>query len=252
MIINYNHSTIKKFAEMVFSHNMKDYSHFFNFKNFEEQNITDDINSAFLMKLNTSNLDGIPSFENFWTWTLENYGSDLAKIMCDYNYSNKEEANRNLSSMMSNSKNENWTHIKARVYRKWCSIITESQCTYAILRGIKKLDKNWKVISSPALDTMGIDLAVLSPNQAVPIQLNKNTNSSANFSRKALYTNASKVFKESLKNFEQLETELLIVKYGACDKITNALPYDYLNLSDNGFIYFDGEKIVNSLEKFIK
>lgn len=261
MIITYNHSTIKNFAEMAWAHNFAAYSHLFNFKGFEEPNLTDDIKEAFLMKLNTSNPDGIPSFETFWSWVENNYGVDLAKIMCDYNYSTKDEANRTLSTMMRNSKHESWVHIQARVYRKWCSIITEAQCTYAILRGIDKLNLNWKVISSPEMDGMGIDLAVVTPHQAVPIQIKKNTaskfskdkdNSAENFSRKTLYSNAARVFKEQLKNFNQPQKDILIVKYGLSDNKTNQLPYDYLKTAPNNFVYFDGEKIVTSLEKHIQ
>lgn len=260
MIITYNYSTVKNFAEMAFAHNFTTYSHLFNFKGFEEPNLTDDIKEAFLMKLNTSNPDGVPSFETFWTWAEQNYGVDLAKIMCDYNHPTRQEGNCILSAMMRNPKHDDWTHIKARVYRKWCSIITEAQCTYAILRGIDKLNKDWKVISSPALDGMGIDLAVVTTNQAVPIQIKKNTNSkyakdkdnsAENFSRKALYSNASRVLKESLKNFDQPQTDILIVKYGLRDKFTKKLPYDYLKTAKNNFVFFDGEKIVQSLEKFI-
>jgi hypothetical protein len=261
MIITYNYSTIKNFADMAFAHNLAAYSHLFNFKGFEGPNLTDDIKDAFLMKLNTSNPDGIPSFETFWAWVENNYGVDLAKIMCDYNYSTKDEANRVLSNMMHNPQNENWMHIKARVYRKWFSIMTEAQCTYAILRGIDKLNLNWKVISSPEMDGMGIDLAVVTSSQAVPIQIKKNTNSkyakdkdnsAENFSRKPLFSQAARVLKEHLKHFNQPQADILIVKYGLRDRATNQLPYDYLKAAKNNFIYFDGEKIVQSLEKVIQ
>lgn len=241
---------------MIFSHDFSRYTYLFKFRNFQDCNLSDDIKDAFLSKLNVSNPQGVPSFENFWTWVQSNYGDDLAKQFSEEMFQDIKQAHRHLFMMIDNYQHSDWNHIKSYAYSKWCSVVTQAQCTYAVLRGIDKLEKKWSVLSSAKLDSSGIDLAILTQDKAIPIKIKKNTNCAfvkdnqlENGNRVKLFPTTQNIFAKSLSRFSQEPQDMMILKYGFANPETKKLPYDYLVQGKNNFVYFDGERTVNHLEK---
>lgn len=257
MKISYNYSTIKKFADMLFSHNFDSYEKIFQFDKFLEPQINSSIEDAFLSKLNVSNPQGIVCFEDFWLWVQTNYGEELSQQFCEYNFSEKIQAHKNIFVMIENHKHVDWNHIKARAYKIWYSVLTQAQCSYAVLRGIDKAQKNWAIISSPELTSCGIDLAILTDTQAIPININKHLYAKdkkehiANLSRIKLGNQTLNVFKKNTSRYVQQPADLLVLNYEAKKIMGDNISYDYLQSSSNNFVFFDGQKTLACVEKAI-
>ena len=256
MKIAYNYSTIKKFSDMLFAHNFDSYEKIFQFNKFLEPELNDSILEAFLTKLSISNSQGIVCFEDFWLWVQRNYGEELSQQFCEYNFSEKSEAHKHLFLMIENHNYADWNHIKARAYKIWHSVLTQAQCSYAVLRGIDKAQKNWSIISSPELTCCGIDLAILTDTQAIPININKHLYAKdkkeniANLSRFKLGNKTSNIFKKNTSRYVQNPADLLILNYEAKIMGEN-ISYDYLQFSRNNFVFFDGEKTLACIETAI-
>ena len=257
MKIAYNYSTIKKFANMLFAHDFDAHEKIFQFNKFLEPALNESIEDAFLTKLSISNPQGIACFEDFWIWVQKNYGEELSQQFCEYNFSDKSQAHKHIFVMIENHKHIDWNHIKARAYKVWYSVLTQAQCSYAVLRGIDKAQKNWSVISSPELSSYGIDLAILTDTQAVPININKHIYANdkkehiENLSRFKLGSRTLSVFKKNTARYVQKPADLLILNYEAKKIMGENISYDYLQASRNNFIFFDGEKTLACVEKAI-
>jgi hypothetical protein len=153
-------------------------------------------------------------------------------------------------------------HIKARVYKKWCSIVTEMQCVYAVVKGVKEANLQWDIIVSPELDSIGIDFVIVKniDNKMVsyPIQIKKDSynvyaqnkyNSLENFDKvgikkKALNELTKELDKQKIKSEIK---DITILKYGVTRN--EELPYNYLKRFKNGFVYYDSKMLVDELEK---
>lgn len=264
MKITYNQEKIKNFSRVVFSQNFDQYYGMTNtYRAFEDQNLSQGIKSSVLKKLSVTNHLNVPSFEEFWDWMRKKHGTDLSFMLAKFLFPKDEKnANRFKNIMRNDRNNELWMHIKARVYKKWCSIVTEMQCVYAVIKGITEANMNWDILVSPELDSIGIDFIVVKKqeqeNIAYPIQIKKDSfsvyaqskyNALENFDtvtikKKALLELTKELEKQKIKAHVK---DITILKYGVTR--TEELPYEYLKKYKNGFVYYDSKLLVEALDK---
>lgn len=276
MLIPYNKKREEDFELMLRSHQFSNYlglTH--NFKGFEVPNLSKTAKVEFLKKLNISSVDNLPAFEDFWKWVLNNHGVELSYQMATFLYPEGgqfkecEELEDSLNNerktihkaMLKDSCHPLWMHIRARMYKKWSSIMTEAQCSYALLAGIESNNLNWKLFSSPLIDVLGVDMVIVTEKEAIPIQVKKDStsmfsshkdNRCANFHRYSLNPvvkeEINRVFKE--ENMIKHIAQGMILKYDV--KKNNTQTYKYLKKWDNGFVYFDGHLLVKELKEYLK
>ncbi len=262
MKINYEKTKIDNFYKMLKSHPFDEYKGLTNkYKGFEIPNLTEDLKIQMLKKLNPANRLETPDFNSFWDWYRKNMGMKTAALFSKYLYPSMGKEYNGLINCMRNNKNhEFWEHIRARIYKKWCSIITETQCVYAILTHLEKSGKNWEISSSAELDGIGIDFVILT-SVAIPVQIKKisfsriaqkKKNNDENFSKFTLSNRAQNVLNQELVKLgkDYKIDNGVLVKYGL--KTNNEFPYSYLQEYENGFVYFDGEELVSQLEEIIR
>lgn len=275
MLIAYNKSRDDYFSNMLKDHNFSNYlglTH--NYKGFEVPNLSKKAKISFLQKLNISNKDNLPSFENFWKWVITTHHEELAFQMASFlypevvRYSDKQIEDDKIAQerksihrqMVRDTNHPLWLHIKARMYKKWSSIMTEAQCTYALLTGIQVLNKDWKVLSSPLLDLVGIDVVLVTEKEVIPIQVKKDSTSmftahkKNNFNNYHRYNLPEYAQEEMLKEVKSLNLNIpigrgLILKYDVQKTLEQS--YKYLKKWNNGFVYFDATSLIRELEKNI-
>lgn len=266
MKLQYQKEKIANFSKVVFNQDFQQYYGMTNtYKNFEEQNLTNEIKSSLLKKLSVTNHLNVPSFEKFWEWMRKKHGTELSIILARFIYPKDDKSFTKLKNSMRNSHNhELWMHIKARVYKKWCSIVTEMQCVYAVVKGIHDAKMNWEVLVSPELDAIGVDFAIIVPfkngNKVYPIQIKKDSfnpyaqkkyNSLDNFEKVSVKKKQEvELNKELLKQKITAKIEYMtILKYGVTRN--DDLPYSYLKRYSNGFVYYDSRTLINELENHL-
>lgn len=264
MKLQYQKEKIANFSKVVFSQNFQQYYGMTNtFKSFEEQNLTNEIKISLLKKLSVTNHLTVPSFEKFWEWIRKKHGTELSIMLAKFIYPNDDANCTGMKNCMRGNRNHSlWMHIKARVYKKWCSIVTEMQCVYAVVKGIHDKGMNWEVLVSPELDAIGVDFAIIVPfengNKVFPIQIKKD---SFNPYAQNKYNALDNFDKVPVKKKQEIELnkeltkqkingeiqEMTILKYGVTSK--GDLPYSYLKRYTNGFIYYDSKILISELEK---
>jgi hypothetical protein len=181
MFIYFNSEKIEDFTNVIFAQDFSQYRGMTSkYRAFEDPNLPDDIKMSVLKKLSVTNHLELPNFENFWVWIKRKHGTALSIMLAKFIAPNDGKMAAYLKNAMSHKTDHDlWLHIKARVYKKWCSIVTEMQCVYAVVEGVKKLNLNWEVIASPELDAIGIDFAIVinTENKKVfyPIQIKKDS-----------------------------------------------------------------------------
>lgn len=262
MKVVYNQEKIDKFSEVVFSQNFTQYYGMTNtYKNFEDQNLTPLIKASVLKKLSVTNHLNVPSFEDFFDWIRKKHGTELSIILSRFIFPKDDKLFNYLKNSMRNDRNhELWMHVKARIYKKWCSIVTEMQCVYAIVQGVDNLDLDWDIIVSPELDSIGIDFVVVKyqdgENIAYPIQIKKDSfsvyaqkkyNALENFDKVTIKKKALAQLTQEL-NKQKITAniqDITILKYGVTSSAD--LPYEYLKRAPNGFVYYDADLLVKAL-----
>lgn len=276
MLIQYNKHREEVFVNMLKSHQFANYfglTH--SFKGFEVPNLSKLAKIDFLKKLNISSPDNLPSFEDFWKWVLSNHATELSYQLAVFLYpedglfkecedlrdSLNNERKITHRAMLKDYKHPLWMHIRARMYKKWSSIMTEAQCSYALLNGINEHNLNWKLFSSPLIDVFGVDMVIVTEKEAIPIQVKKDStsifsihkeNKCANFHRYNLNQFVKNEIIEVFKK-EGVTKKLapgMILKYDV-NKNQNQ-SYPYLKKWDNGFVYFDGPLLVKELREYLK
>lgn len=260
MQIQYNKDKIKEFSTMLLAHPFQEFRGFTStYRGFEIPNLNEEVKMKVLQKLSPSNYLQIPCFNDFWTWFKKNHGMTLVTQMCEFLYPCEDpECQKTINRVRNNKNHAFWSHIKARVYKKWCSIVTEAQCIYATIQGIEKAKNDWKVFASAELDAIGIDFVIVNNKEVIPVQVKKNSfsaysknkkNTDENLTRYTITKKAAKILeKEMAKNkVTQPVGDALLLKYGLMEG--GKLPYDYLDQFDNGFIYFNGSKLLKTLDK---
>lgn len=262
MHIQYNKEKFESFNQVVCNQDFIQYRGMTSmYSAFEAPNLPPEIKLSLLKKLSVTNHLALPSFEKFWTWMKEKHGTELSLMLAKFIAPGDEKLSLHLKNAMRNNKNHDlWMHIKARVYKKWCSIVTEMQCVYAVVEGVKDKNLNWKVITSPELDAIGIDFAiVVNENEekvAYPFQIKKDSynvyaqqkhNSKENFEVVAMKKKPTQEMEAELKDLKIKATimPLTILKYGLAKN--NKLPYDYLDIQENGFVYYHPERLVTEI-----
>lgn len=275
MLIPYNKNREDEFVAMLKNHPFTNYlglTH--NFKGFEVPNLSKTAKIDFLKRLNISCPENLPSFEDFWLWVVNNHGTELSYQMSSFLYPEDgqfkecEELKGKLNNerkavhraMLKDPKHPLWMHIRARMYKKWSSIMTEAQCGYSLLSGIQSNHLKWQLFSSPLIDVFGIDMVVVTNNEAIPIQIKKDStsmfsshkeNKCANFYRynlnPAVKDEISSVFAK--EGVSKKIAQGMILKYDV--KKNQNQTYKYLKKWDNGFVYFDGHILVEELKKYL-
>jgi hypothetical protein len=259
MQIKNNTEKVKEFSKMLLAHPFQDYRGFTSmYRGFEVPNLDEEVKMSLLHKLSASNHLQIPCFNDFWIWFRKNHGMKMAQKMCEHLFpeDTDPEYQKTLNKMRNRQTHPFWSHIKARIYKKWCSIATEAQCVYSAVSGIEKLNLNWKVFASAELDAVGIDFVVVNDLEVVPIQIKKNSysnyaknkkNTDENLARFSITQKAKKILKKEMdKNKINMEIgDGLLLKYGLCEG--GKLPYEYLAQYHNGFVYFKDETLIETL-----
>ena len=264
MKIEYDKDKINNFYNVIKEH---DFTSFLGltrqYQLFEVPNLTKEMTLILLEKLNPSNNDKILGFNDFWNWYIDNLGKETVALLAEYMYPSKSKNYENIvDSMLSDRENELWEHIRARVYKKWCSIMTETQCVYGMLEYIQNNNKNWKIVSSPKLDSAGVDFIVVA-NSAIPIQIKMLSHSKIAMSKKNNEPNLSleEIRKSKMSIVQQQLQEVgynglnveksILVKYGLKDR-SGGFPFDYLKQHENGFVYFDTNILMKHLSSHIE
>ena len=86
------------------------------------------------------------SFTDFWVWFRKNCAMNFAKQFSKHLYPTDDAyAQRNYNQMRASKSHPFWNHIKARIYKMWCSIITEKQCIQSLYQYIQESKKDWKI-----------------------------------------------------------------------------------------------------------
>lgn len=265
MKIQYDKNKINNFHEIIKQHDFTSFLGLTNkYKLFEDPNLSEDMVLVLLEQLSPSNDGKVLSFNDFWSWYKKSLGKATVELLAKHMYPSKSRKYELVvSSMMKNHDDELWDHIRARVYKKWCSIMTETQCVYAMLEYIQENNKNWEIISSPKLDSKGVDFIIVAQS-ATPIQIKmlshskiamSKKNNEPNLSLEELRKGSMAIVKQELKEVgydEKLQIEKsILVKYGLKDR-KGEFPYDYLKQHDNGFVYFDTNILMNHLSKHIE
>ena len=262
MIIELNSSKIKALENVIKTHDFKTFLGFTSkFRGFEIPNLDNEVKMSVLRRLSTENWRDVPCFTSFWAWFRKKHGMQLATQICKHMFPENEKTCQSMINCMRNSTSHDWwNHIKARVYKKWCSILTEMQAVYAVVSGSKKLGLDWRVIASAPLDAMGVDFIIITKDSAIPVQIKKDSfhqqishkqNNKENLSRFDITKKAMKLINEEIiKNkFQITVSESLLLKYALPNKDTPA--YDYLGHFPNNFVYFDHKKLVEKLHEVL-
>lgn len=267
MRIEYNQEKFESFNQVVFNQDFIQYRGMTSmYSAFEAPNLPPEIKLSLLKKLSVTNHLALPNFEKFWVWIKEKHGTELSTMLAKFIAPGDQKLSTHLkNAMRSNKSHDLWMHIKARVYKKWCSIVTEMQCVYAIVEGVKDKGLNWTVLTSPQLDSIGIDFAILvvENNEKVvyPFQIKKDSynvyaqqkhNAKENFEIVAMKKKPTQEMEVELKNVKMKATimPLTILKYGLAKN--NKLPYEYLDIRDNGFVYYHPERLVNEIQSHLQ
>lgn len=265
MKIQYSKEKINNFHEIIKDH---DFTSFLGltkqYQLFEVPNLTKDMTLVLLEKLNPSNQGEILSFDDFWKWYKKNLGQETVEILAEHMYPSKSKNYEAIvKNMLSDHTDELWEHLRARVYKKWCSIMTETQCVYGMLEYIQANNKNWEIVSSPKLDSAGVDFIIVAKT-ATPVQIKMLSHSKIAMSKKNNEPNLSleevkkgrmSIVQQELKGVGYDESlvvgKSVLVKYGLKDRQGN-FPFDYLKQHDNGFVYFDADILMKHLAKHIE
>jgi hypothetical protein len=258
MQIQFNPTKASELSEMLLIHSFDVYRGFTSkYRGFEVPNLTEEVKMKILHKLSPSNYLKIPPFEQFWNWFKKHHGMTLVAQMCEFLFpEDEDECQKMINRVRSNKDHSFWKHIKARVYKKWCSIVTEAQCVYAAVQGVESTKKDWKVFASAELDGIGIDFVIVNDEEVVPIQVKKDSfsaysknkkNTDENLTRYNLTKKAAKILEKEMAKNKVVKPmgRGLLLKYGLMNG--GSLPYEYLAQYNNGFVYFKGEKLVNTL-----
>lgn len=262
MFINYNEEKIASFNEVVFNQNFMQYKGMTTkYRGFEQPNLPNDIVISVLKKLSPHNHLKLPNFEEFWSWIKNKHGTQLSIMLANFiSPEDHDDAAYLKNKMRNKSDHQYWNHIKARIYKQWCSIVTEMQCAYAIVEGAKINGYQWQVISSAQLDCAGVDFMLVVNNvdeiKIYPFQIKKDSrsvyvqtkhNAKENFEQVEIKKKQKKSIEDQLKQLKLVGVlqPLTILKY-ALPK-NNKLTYDYLAMSDNGFVYYDNNKLVQAI-----
>lgn len=262
MLIDFNEAKLAMFENVVFNQDFIQYRGMTTkYSAFEEPNLPHDIKMSILKKLSVTNHLNLPNFESFWLWTKKKHGTDLSIMLSKFISPEDEKFSTYLKNAMSRDSNHKlWLHIKARVYKKWCSIATEMQCVYAVVKGIKQKNIDWKIVASPELDAIGVDFAIIMKKQDLlmiyPIQIKKDSynvyaknklNNKENFEAVEIKKKALLVIKQELEKLKINAhiNDLTILKYGLSKN--GKMPYSYLKTSENGFVYYDNDILIEQL-----
>lgn len=262
MQILFQNEKIQEFHNMLLSHPFQEYRGFTSmYRGFEVPNLDDKVKMSVLYKLSASNYLQIPSFNEFWIWFRKNHGMKMANQICEFLFpDNDPECQKTINKMRNKKTHPFWSHIKARVYKKWCSIVTEAQCVYSTVVGIEKNNLGWKVFASAELDAVGIDFVIATEKVVIPIQIKKNSfslyaknkkNTDENLSRFEMTKKATKILIKEMEKYkihQPIENGLLL-KYGLTDE--GKLPFQYLSQYENGFVYFKSEKLMTTLQELM-
>ena len=264
MIIELNADKISALENIIKTH---DFSIFLGFtsshRGFEVPNLDQDVKLSVLTRLSTENWRDVPCFTSFWKWFKTKHGTQLAKQISQHMFPKDERSRVYMVNCMRNNQSHDWwDHIKARVYKKWCSILTEMQAVYAVVNGSKDLELDWKVLASAQLDAMGVDFVIIAGDKAVPVQVKKDSfhqqishkqNNKENFSRFEVNKKSTKLIQEELDK-EKLNkvtiTQAILLKYALPKSGKPA--YDYLGHFQNGFVYFNHINLVVELNSLIQ
>jgi hypothetical protein len=265
MKIQYDKDKINNFHEVIKQHDFTSFLGLTNkYKLFEDPNLSPEMVLVLLEQLNPSNSGKILTFNDFWKWYKDNLGKKTVELLAQHMYPSKSKKYELvISTMMKNQDDELWEHLRARVYKKWCSIMTETQCVYSMLEYIEENNKKWEIVSSPKLDSKGVDFIIVAKT-AVPIQVKMLTrsriaagkkNNLPNLSLEELKKGKLELVSKELKNIgysEELEIgKSILVQYGLKDR-DGTFPFDYLKQHDNGFIYFDANILMKQLSEHIE
>ena len=263
MIIELNAKKIAALENIIKTHDFSTYLGFTSMhRGFEVPNLDNEIKLSVLTKLSTENWREVPSFISFWKWFKTKHGTHMAKQISRHMFPKDEKFRTYMVNCMKNKISHDWwDHIKARVYKKWCSILTEMQAVYAVVYGSEKLSLNWHVLASAQLDAMGVDFVIIANGKAIPIQVKKDSfhqqihhkqNNKENFSRFDMTKKALKLIQAELDKVKMGSVEIdkgLLLKYGLPK--SGKMAYDYLGHFPNGFVYFDRIRLVQELELVI-
>lgn len=262
----YSEENVKALKDVFENHSFEDYRQLTTtYKAAEAINLS---NTTKLSMLKHLSIGKVPtSFNKFWIWFKEKHGMEMAKQFCQFLFPVCEKTRQYMVNCMRNKKeHEFWNQIKSRVYKMWCSIVTETQCIFAVQKAINEKGLDWKIISSAELDSAGTDFVLVTGNKIVPIQIKKDTHSKYASNKKNTLENFStfelkgknKTIVNSYVNKLSIEKELtdvLLVKYDVPNssnwKNDTDAPYEYLSKMKNGFVYFKGESLLNKLIKFV-
>lgn len=265
MLIDFNAKKFADFSNVVFNQDFVQYKGLTGkYRAFEDPNLPEDIKMSVLKKLSVTNHLELPNFEQFWEWIKKKHGTALSIMLANFISPNDEKMASYIKNAMSRkTSHDMWLHIKARVYKKWCSIVTEMQCVYAVVQGVKNKKLKWDVVASPQLDAVGVDFAIIITAKSghkrfFPIQIKKDSysvyanskhNSKDNFEQVELKKKALCVIAEEMKKQKILAdiVPLTILKYGLPKNGT--MPYGYLKTSANGFVYYDSDLLVEEMKK---
>ena len=255
MKIEYNAEKISKFSQVLMNHSLESFAYLSKYHCFEHMNLTEEVKMKMLRKMSVCNRNGVPDFAMFWEWARTNFGMVLAEQLASFIYPDDEKmATYTMNQLRSSRSHSLWKHIESRFYKKWCSILTEGQCVYAVSRAIWKKGLDWSVLASPELDAVGVDFVLVLEDSVVPVQIKKDTfsryasnkkNYEDNFARYPMTKRALKVLLAELDSLkiEKDIGQMMLLKYALPDD--GLLPYDYLSVFKNGFVYFKGEKLIN-------
>lgn len=262
MIIELNQEKIQALESVIQCHDFKTFLGFTStYRGFECPNLDNDVKLSLLKKLSTENWREVPCFVDFWAWFRKKHGMQLAIQICSFMYPKDEKSRQKAINQMRASKDHDWwDHIKARVYKKWCSILTEMQAVYAVVKGSEHFGLNWQVIASAELDAAGVDFVIVTDKSAVPVQIKKDSfikqthhkqNSTENLCRFDSTKKAKKLIQNELdKNSIDLDIdEAILLKYAL--PVKDEPTYEYLDHFDNNFVYFKSNELVAILRKII-
>lgn len=263
MIIKLNKEKIQSLENVIKSHDFKTFLGFTStYRGFEGPNLDNTVKISLLKKLSTENWREVPCFVSFWEWFRKKHGMQLATQICTFMFPKDEkERQKNINRMRNCSNHDWWDHIKARVYKKWCSILTEMQAVYAVVVGAAQSKLFWDVVASSELDALGVDFVIVTDNCSYPIQIKKDSyqkasmhkqNTSENLSRFSITKKAEKLLEQELsKHYTSMPiSQGILIKYALPQK--NQPTYEYLNHFPNNFVYFDPKKLISHLTPIIK
>lgn len=206
------------------------------------------------------------SFTDFWVWFRKNCAMNFAKQFSKHLYPTDDAyAQRNYNQMRASKSHPFWNHIKARIYKMWCSIITEKQCIQSLYQYIQESKKDWKIYTSVELDSAGIDLVLHANNKWIPIQIKKDSyikvaqskqNALENLSRFEIKKQKQNVLFKSLEDqgfsLDNLEEGLLLKYNVPTDTLwVEKSPLNYIGQLPNGFIYFKSQELGELISSFV-